>query len=394
MYVLLESMAFRGCFNIRSYNGQIDGVRVEDFEKSCEVGPAQHVFFTDTLGDPISRIRNSPMYNMLVAELDNELVGVIQGSIKVVTIHSPSKDVAKVGYILGLRVSPPHRQKGIGSTLVHHLEEWFIANQVDYAYMATEKDNKACVNLFINKLGFIKFRTPAILVHPAINFSQNLPSNVEIVKLKTEQAAFLYKKFMGSMEFFPHDIDKVLGNKLSLGTWVAYPRGEASPTCEFGVEGQVPNSWAMLSVWNSGEIFKLKIGKSTLSCFVYEMYSRLFHRLFPCLTVPHELPDFFDPFGFYFMYGVHREGPLSGKLVRTLCKFVHNMAAESEDCKVVVTEVGGGDKMKFHIPHWKFLSCPEDLWCIKALKNEGKNTLHELTKAPPTRPLFVDPREV
>jgi hypothetical protein len=76
------------------------------------------------------------------------------------------------------------------------------------------------------------------------------------------------------------------------------------------------------------------------------------------------------------------------------------MAKESKDdekCKIIVTEVGGRDELNHHIPHWKLLSCPEDLWCIKALKSEGLsiNTFHELTtKTPPTRALFVDPREV
>jgi len=327
-----------------------------------------------------------------VAELDKELVGVIQGSIKVVRVHMHPKDLARVGYILGLRVAPLHRRKGIGSSLVRRLEEWFIANDVDYAYMATEKDNEASVKLFVNKFGYIRFRTPAILVNPVnINRSFHISSNVQIVKLKREQAEFLYRKFMSSIEFFPHDIDNILENHLSLGTWVAFPRGES-----FGSDGgQVPSSWAMLSVWNSGELFKLRLGKAPLSCLIYTKSSRLIDKYFPCLKLP-SLPDFFHPFGFYFMYGVHQEGPLSGKLVRSLCQFVHNMAKnKSKDCKVIVTEVGGKDTLlRHHIPHWKLLSCPEDLWCIKALKSEERNSLQELTKTPPTRALFVDPREV
>lgn len=157
-----------------------------------------------------------------MAELNNEIVGVIQGSIKVVTVQNPPKDLAKVGYILGLRVSPQHRRKGIGSRLVHHIEKWFISNEVDYAYMATEIDNAASVKLFVNKLGYVKFRTPAILVHPIDHGPFSSPSNVEIVKLKVDQAELLYRNFMSSAEFFPHDIDKILKNKLSLGTWAAY----------------------------------------------------------------------------------------------------------------------------------------------------------------------------
>ncbi|XP_022731650.1 probable N-acetyltransferase HLS1-like [Durio zibethinus] len=371
---------------IRSYDAQYDRARVEDLERMCEVGPAERAFlFTDSLGDPICRIRNSPIYKMLVAELDSQLVGVIQGSIKLVTFHNLPKNLARVGYILGLRVAPLHRRRGIGSSLVIKLEEWFIASDVDYAYMATERDNEASFKLFIDKLSYVKFRTPAILVNPVSHRMCRISSNVELAKLKIEEAESLYRKFMSSTEFFPNDIGNILRNKLSLGTWVAYPRGESW--------GGVPSSWAMLSVWNSGELFKLRLGNAPLSCLMYTKSSRLIEKLLPCFKLP-AMPNFFHPFGFYFIYGVHREGPLSGKLVRTLCQFVHNMASKSKDCKVIVTEVGGSDTLRLHIPHWKLLSCPEDLWCIKALKNEERNRLHELTKTPLTRALFVDPREV
>ncbi|PON57572.1 FkbH domain containing protein [Parasponia andersonii] len=381
---------------IRSYDKRVDRARVEDLERRCEVGPTERVFlFMDTMGDPICRIRNSPMYKMLVAELDNELVGVIQGSIKVVTINKPPKDNiatgAKVGYILGLRVAPHQRRNGIGSSLVRELEEWFVLNEVDYAYMATEKDNEASVKLFVKNFGYNKFRTPAILINPVQNRPLHISSNVEISKLKVEEAESLYRKFMSSAEFFPNDINDILRNKLSLGTWVAYPRGESLSNTK---------SWAMLSVWNTGGLFKLWLGKAPLSCLIYTKSSKVISRLFPCFKLVPSLPDFFDPFGFYFMYGVHSEGPLSGKLVRSLCQFVHNMAIASKDCKVIVTEVGGHEfELRHHIPHWKLL-CPEDLWCIKSLKNKdheeerNKELLDQLTKTPPSKPLFVDPREV
>lgn len=386
-------MEFNQDIKIRNYDQETDVGQVENLERRCEVGPSDHVFlFTDTMGDPICRIRNSPMHKMLVAESDNnELVGLIQGSIKVVTVR---KELARVGYVLGLRVSPLHRRKGIGSSLVYYLEQWFMSNQVDFVYMATEKDNQASVKLFMDKFGFIKFRTPAILVNPVNkHHSFRISSKVEVKQLEIEEAECMYRKFMGSTEFFPHDIDRILKNKLSLGTWVAYPKSDDDHYW-FGEESRkLPSSWAMVSVWNSGEIFKLRLGKAPLSCLIYSKGSRLIEKALPCFKVP-AIPDFFQPFGFYFMYGLHWEGPFSGKMVRALCHFVHNMAvkSEDEDCKAIVTEVGGGDMMRLHIPHWKLLSCPEDLWCIKALK--GEERLKELTKTPTTRTLFVDPREV
>ncbi|KAK8683643.1 hypothetical protein V6N13_039697 [Hibiscus sabdariffa] len=372
---------------IRSYNPHKDRARVEDLQRRCEVGPAERgLLFTDTLGDPICRIKNSPVYNMLVAELGNHLVGVIQGSIKLVTVHKPPKDLAWVGYILGLRVAPLYRRRGIGWKLVIKLEEWFSVNGVGYAYMATEKDNEASFKLFVDKLGYVKFRTPAILVNPVSHRMSKISSSFEFEKLKVEEAESLYRKFMSSTEFFPSDIGNILKNELSLGTWVAYRRGESwGATC--------PSSWAMLSVWNSGELFKLRLGNAASSCLMYTKSSQLMEKVLPCFKLP-AIPDFWQPFGFYFVYGVYGEGPLSGKLVRTLCRLVHNMAWKSKDCKAVATEVGGSDTLRHYIPHWKLLSCPEDLWCIKALKNKERNNLLEMIKTPPTISLFVDPREV
>lgn len=361
--------------------------------------------------------------------MNKEIVGVIQGSIKTVTFHKPPKNLSKVGYILGLRVDPIHRRKGIGLRLVHQMEEWFNSNQVDYSYMATEKGNEASVNLFINKLGYVKFRTPAILVHPAVMESpprwqqqrrrsmmeKKKKNIIEIVKLKVEEAEFLYRNYMmNSTEFFPNDMDKILRNKLSLGTWVAYNRNNDLSGEFFGPDGMVPKNWAMISVWNSGEIFKLRIGKGNnkppFSCILYSKSSRIINKAFPCFKNRASssailLPDDFlssnsnsssssNPFGFYFMYGLYRDGPFSGKLIRALCKFIHNLAAQDKDCKAVVTEVGGFDPIKLHIPHWKLLSCTEDLWCIKALKQDERKTLFEFTKNTTIRTLFVDPREV
>ncbi|PIA32396.1 hypothetical protein AQUCO_04500181v1 [Aquilegia coerulea] len=378
---------------IRSYDGQIDRIRIDDLERRCAVGLSKNTFlFTDTLGDPICRIRHSPLYNMLVAEADNELVGVIQGSIKTVTIDCSIQDRASVGYILGLRVSPLHRRKGIGSTLVRTMEDWFIANNAEFAYMATEKDNEASVKLFINKHGFVKFRKPAILVNPVGNHTLHISSKVEILKLKTEQAECLYRRFMASTEFFPHDIDRILTNKLSLGTWVAYPRGESWSTA-FEPDRHLPSSWAMVSIWNSVELFKLRVGKASTSCLMSAKSLKLVEKILPCLRLP-IIPDFIHPFGFYFMFGMYGEGLRSHILLRSLCRFVHNLATQCKDCKVIVTEVGAGDILRSHIPHSRLLSFPEDLWCIKALKKDRASTFFELTRAPSLKSLFVDPREV
>ncbi|KAF9596533.1 hypothetical protein IFM89_012264 [Coptis chinensis] len=388
-------MAYDEEIKIRSYNWQIDQLRIEDLERRCTVGlfESGSFLYTDTMGDPICRIRNCPMYNMLVAEADNEIVGVIQGTIKTVTLPSTAKDKANVGYILGLRVSPLRRRKNIGSSLVLKMEQWFITNNVDFAYMATEKDNKPSVKLFTCKLGYVPFRRPTILVDPVARHKLRISSKVEIAKIKIEQAEYLYRRFVvPTAEFFSNDMDKILRNKLSLGTWIAYPSGESWNT-DLGSNAQLPSNWAMLSVWNSVDVFKLRVSIVSMPRLLCAKSSKFIKKLFPCLKVP-IIPDFFQPFGFYFTYGMHCEGERSDLLMRSLCRFVHNLATQREDCKVIVTEVGECDKLRALIPHSRLLSCPEDLWCIKALKVEEKHTLLACIRAPPPKSLFVDPREV
>lgn len=52
---------------IRNFDKQRDTARVVELERRCEVGPRESFFlFTDTMGDPMCRIRNSPQYKMLV----------------------------------------------------------------------------------------------------------------------------------------------------------------------------------------------------------------------------------------------------------------------------------------------------------------------------------------
>jgi hypothetical protein len=52
---------------IREFEVNKDRERVEEVERTCEVGPSNKLsLFTDMLGDPICRLRHSPSYLMLV----------------------------------------------------------------------------------------------------------------------------------------------------------------------------------------------------------------------------------------------------------------------------------------------------------------------------------------
>lgn len=388
--------------NVREFDGLRDVEQVERLERRCEVGPSGKVsLFTDLMGDPICRVRHCPAYAMLVAEFgpEREIVGLIRGCIKTVAcgnnkslegnnVASSVPVCTRMAYILGLRVSPSHRRMGIGLKLVVRLERWFKENGAEYAYMATEKDNEPCIKLFCEKCNYIKFRTPAILVQPVHAHSKRIRSGVKIQKLDVAQSEALYRTYLGTREFFPQDIDVILKNRLSLGTWVAFPQGEEWP--KDGGRSVLPGSWAVLSVWNSSDVFKLEVKGISIIKYMYAATTRFLDRAFPWLKIP-SIPDVFHPFGLHFLYGLHAEGPKAHKLMKDLCQFAHNLASE-KGCRLVATEVGSCDPLRSSIPHWACFSCPEDLWCIKKLTDHNAGD-GEWTKSAPGLTLFVDPRD-
>ncbi|OIT37801.1 PREDICTED: probable N-acetyltransferase HLS1 [Nicotiana attenuata] len=395
---------------VREFECKKDCREVEEVERRCEVGPTGKLsLFTDLLGDPICRVRHSPAFLMLVAENvgeeKREIVGMIRGCIKTVTcgkrlprnnhdctkLHLPV--FTNIAYILGLRVSPFHRRKGIGLKLVRKMEEWFRENGAEYSYIATENDNHASVKLFTHKCGYTKFRTPSILVQPVFAHKVKISRNVAIIKLSPFEAETLYRHKFSTTEFFPKDIDSILNNKLNLATFLAIPKGNFS--CWNGVNEFLtsqPESWAVLSVWNCKDVFKLEVRGASRITRSLAKTSRLMDRAFPWLKVP-SVPEVFRPFGLHFLYGLGGEGPLAVKLIKALCDFAHNLAGESR-CGVVVTEVASCEPLKLGIPHWKKLSCAEDLWCIKRLGEDySDGSVGDWTKSKPGLSIFVDPRE-
>ncbi|KAF8092007.1 hypothetical protein N665_0428s0017 [Sinapis alba] len=394
---------------VREYDPSKDLATVEDVERRCEVGPTGKLsLFTDLLGDPICRVRHSPSYLMLVAEIatedKKELVGMIRGCIKTVTCGSKTLDVTtkplytKLAYVLGLRVSPTHRRLGIGFELVKEIEKWFNQNGAEYSYIATENDNHASVNLFTGKCGYTKFRTPSILVNPVYAHRVNISNQVTVLKLEPSDAESLYRLHFSTTEFFPRDIDSVLNNKLSLGTFIAVPR-ESCYGSGFGSwPGSAkfleypPDSWAVLSVWNCKDSFRLEVRGASRLRRVLAKTTRVVDKTLPFLKIP-SIPAIFQPFGLHFMYGIGGEGACVEKMVKALCGHAHNLAKEG-GCGVVAAEVAGGEPVRRGIPHWKVLSCDEDLWCIKRLGEDySDGSVGDWTQSPPGSSIFVDPRE-
>ncbi|CAN1193085.1 Probable N-acetyltransferase HLS1 [Linum perenne] len=395
---------------IREYDPRKDGQGVEAVERRCEVGPSGKTsVFTDLLGDPICRVRHSPAFLMLVAEMGDEIVGMIRGCIKTITcgqklsrsnqnhFSSSLPLYTKAAYVLGLRVSPSHRRMGIGLKLVRRLEEWFRQNGVEYAYMATENDNIPSIGLFTNKCGYSKFRTPSILVNPVYAHLVPISNRVSILQLSTLDAEKLYRRRFATTEFFPRDIDSVLNNKLNLGTFLALPRGWGESRFFWrGVDkflSEPPESWAVMSLWNCKDVFTLEVRGVSRVKKAFALTTRMVDKALPFLRLP-SVPELFRPFGFHFMYGLGGEGPRAGKMIKALCGHAHNLA-KAGGCRLVVTEVSNQDPLRLEIPHWKMLSCAEDFWCIKRLGEDySDGSVGDWTKSPPGLSIFVDPREI
>ncbi|KAI9197943.1 hypothetical protein LWI28_007177 [Acer negundo] len=385
---------------VREYNEESDKEAVEELESKCEIGErGKPTLVTDLMGDPACRVRHFPSHIVLVAEYgeDNEIVGVIRGCIKTVTRGGSSSAYVKLAYLLGLRVSPFYRRLNIGTKLVQKLEEWCKQNGAEYSYMATDCSNEPSINLFTQKFKYIKFRTPTMLVQPVHAHYKLLGSDISIVRLPKKVAESVYWKLYANSEFFPKDIDLILSSKLNLGTFMALPKKYKSflkwepKTGSF----ELPPSFAILSIWNTKEVFKLQLKGVSPLTYACCVGSRVLDAWMPWLRLP-SFPDVFRQFGLYFLYGLHMEGKNATRLIKSLCALAHNMARDDGQCGAVVAEVGPRDPVREAIPHWRRFSWA-DLWCIKKLVHGNDKCAplpSDWIKSPsPSQVIFVDPRD-
>ncbi|XP_028766433.1 probable N-acetyltransferase HLS1-like, partial [Neltuma alba] len=390
---------------IREYEEDRHKLEIEKMETLCEVGQGENMsLVTDLMGDPICRIRHFPVHIMLVAEYGEggEVVGVIRGCVKTVT--RGCSIYAKLAYLLGLRVSSTHRRLGIGTKLISHLEEWCKQQGAEYAYMATDCTNEASVNLFTKKCGYSRFRTLTMLVQPVHAHHKPISSSIAVIRLAPSIAASIYNQIFANAEFYPKDIDAILSNKLNLGTFMAIQNETLQKwDPETGIP---PPDYAIISVWNTKQVFKLQVKGVSAWKRALCAGTRMVDTWLPCLRVP-SFPDVFRPFGIYVMYGLHMEGEKGKELMRSVCDFVHNMGKDNDDdddgrCGALVTELAVRDPATEGVPHWSRFSWAEDLWCIKRLEakeeeeENGKKDKREdwvASGSSSSSVIFVDPRD-
>lgn len=263
--------------------------------------------------------------------------------------------------------------------------------------MATECTNEASINLFTIKCAYKKFRTPTMLVQPVHAHYKPIGSGHEIVQLTPQLAESIYRRIFANSEFFPRDIGDILRNKLNYGTFMALPKKSLEKYYWDPKAGILPPSFAILSVWNTKEVFKLQVKGVSALTYAGCMGTRLLDACMPWLRLP-SFPDVFRQFGVHVLYGLHMEGQHASRLMNSLCAFAHNMARDDVGCGAVVAEVGQRDPVREAIPHWKRLSWAEDMWCIKKLgvgdgSEECEQSDNWMNYQSSSSVIFVDPRD-
>ncbi|KAK7264711.1 hypothetical protein RJT34_32321 [Clitoria ternatea] len=379
---------------IREFDEDRDVKVVGKLERNCEIGTKKGVsIFTNMMGDPLSRIRFYPLHVMLVAELfeSRELVGVVRGCIR--SMRTPSESLLKIGCILGLRVSPTHRRKGVGLKLVTSVEEWMLRNGAEYAFLATEKNNDASRNLFTNKCNYVNLSSLVIFVHPTSFPTKHISKDIKIEKVNIDLAISLYRRTLMAKELYPLDMDLILKEKLSLGTWVSYYKEEGWLSLQneenIIANNEITSSWIIFSIWNTCEAYKLQLKKSQPLKFLHTTLSHAREKIFPCLRM-----SLCRPFGFLFLYGLHGEGDNLGELMESIWSFTSRLGESLKDCRVIVTELGFGDPLVNHVPQTDSMSCIDDVWYTKRLiSSHSEEKDDELMMMRQIGNVFVDPRD-
>lgn len=287
------------------------------------------------------------------------------------------------------------RRMGIGLKLVQSVEEWLIQKGANYTFLATEEKNTASTNLFTLKSNYLKFTSLLIYVQPLPNSPALKPpsdQHIEIEKLPIEEAISLYKTHLKSKDLYPRDIESILKEKLSIGTWLCY------------FKEQRDQDWALFSIWNTCEAYKLPATKfsssssSSLSVFFYETINSARDKFFQCFKdLKWPMWDPIEkPFGFLFLYGVYGEGERKGELMEAVWGFGLKIGASVRGCRALITEMGAFDPMGEHVPKGsKSMTCIEDLWCLKRVDANlsGDGGGEDLSVMTNVGNVFIDPRD-
>ncbi|KAL6193653.1 hypothetical protein ACLB2K_034737 [Fragaria x ananassa] len=383
---------------IREFNADTDIEVVGKLERNCELESKRGVsIFTNMMCDPLCRIRFYPLHIMLVAQLleNEELVGVVRGCIKHVGTGFGGH---VIGCILGLRVSPTHRRMGIGFQLMNSVEEWLLRHGVQYTFLATEKSNTASTNLFTSKCNYMNISSLVIFAQPICSSEKYmLPQNIKIEKLHVDQAISLYENKLTGKDMFPTDMDVILKEKLSLGTWVCYFEEQGwinldSEENNHGTITKTHGSWVIFSIWNTCEAYKLHIQKSQPLRYFHDTLIHAKEKIFSWLKMPQSNVSVESSFGFLFLYGIHGDGEQLGELMKPVWNFALGLGQSAKGSKII-TEMGLCDPLLKHVPDNPSISRIHDIWYAKSLSSHHPDEQDDLLMEGHLGNVFVDPRE-
>jgi len=90
---------------------------------------------------------------ILVAEIDNQIVGCFIGTIEKA---KPSVVPKKIGRISGAFVKEKYRKCGIGKRMFNELIRWFMKNKIKHIEISVHSKNKIAIKVW-QKFGFKEF---------------------------------------------------------------------------------------------------------------------------------------------------------------------------------------------------------------------------------------------
>lgn len=291
------------------------------------------------------------------------------------------------------------RRKGVALRLVTAVEEWMVRNGAEYAFLATEKSNDASKNLFTIKCNYVNLSSLVIFVQPTSTLPKQISRDIKIEKVDIDLAFSLYRRTLKTKDLYPLDMDVILKEKLSLGTWVCYYKEEGWINLLTKVNdekdlisNEATSSWVIFSIWNTCEAYKLQVKKSQLLRFLLTTLNHAREKVFPCLKMSVS-DSLCTSFGFLFLYGIYGEGENLGELMESMWRFTSRVGESMRDCRVVITELGFGDPLANHVPQTASMSSIDDLWYTKKLSSDGDSCIDEFLMKGQVGNVIVDPRD-
>ncbi|KAL6990072.1 hypothetical protein U1Q18_015821 [Sarracenia purpurea var. burkii] len=285
---------------------------------------------------------------------------------------------------------------------------WAFENGAQYTFLATEEKNVASRNLFTLKCNYIKSSSLVLYLQP-LSFPSKNPSqlqDIKIERLSLDHAISIYNNYLRSKDIYPADIDSILKDELSLGSWVSYFKEEGwinglmdNKEKKRGHEIETPRSWALFSIWNTSEAYKIQVKSSHEPKFFHSNLSQARDKIFSCLKMQRSssCQSLEKPFGFLLLYGIHGEGERVGDLMESIWGFASRLAENLENCKAIMVELGVFDPVREFVPKESTMSCIDDIWYFKRVINGpgyGRDGSTGGAKAGTLMGnVFVDPRD-